>query len=294
MRESYQSGEREPFIESFIPLDKSWLIRLGVLDLLNGYDDISRALATRNEPLGEDVAALIRVSEQWRDSEPLDVGESGTLYRFLRFAAWQRDEDREFIKRGTLLNRPLCDNPAIIHWPLERLLTLDGGTSQWASAAVLCGNQDPVPHNCPFKLQVTYDALTHWHMRRQREQAVEMPLDLTIARQAMAYIRWRSTGEMDFVPLQAEDYCFARAFDVITADEGAARWPELAGHESNRLLSMEMALVEPLVASADHRVIQAVAMRRVLDVAFTQPDAVSKSWPRFWDFMSYVELQSAS
>jgi 5-enolpyruvylshikimate-3-phosphate synthase len=46
-----------------------------------------------------------------------------------------------------------------------------------------------------------------------------------------------------------------------------------------------------LIDSRDHRVVQAVVMRRVLagqSFRVTEPSVVSKSWPRFFEFVSAV------
>ncbi len=46
-----------------------------------------------------------RASLQWISNEPIEVGESGTLYRFLKFASWKWSQKREFILNGTLKER---------------------------------------------------------------------------------------------------------------------------------------------------------------------------------------------
>jgi len=72
----------------FIPLDKSWVIRMGVLDLIHGYKDINNFLANQGN-LSGDLLALKRVLKIWNSDKSVDVGESGTLYRFLKFISWK-------------------------------------------------------------------------------------------------------------------------------------------------------------------------------------------------------------
>jgi hypothetical protein len=124
----------------YIPLDKSWTIRMGILDILNGHKDILRFLDGQKD-LGDDLVALRNVAEKWDTNEPLDVGESATLYRMIRYALWKQGKDREIVKRGTLKNRPIYDDSKITKYTLRNLLELDNGTSQWASAAVLAGGK---------------------------------------------------------------------------------------------------------------------------------------------------------
>ena len=71
-----------------IPLDKYWMIRLGVLDILNGQDEIERVLDGR-ENLGGDLKALLGVAKTWKKNKEINVGESGTLFRYLQFAIWK-------------------------------------------------------------------------------------------------------------------------------------------------------------------------------------------------------------
>ena len=181
----------------------------------------------------------------------------------------------------------------IINLPQERLLTLDGGTSQWASAAVLLGDRKRLP-NPPFKLKLTYEAVEHWNKRRKFSNLWYIRYDQTILEQAEFFLSLKS-GRKDkvFLPQQAEDYCFARAFDIMTGEEGARKWPQLRNHESDRLEEMERCLYQAQsgksVNSHDHRVIQAIAMRSEYlerDLKIKYPNSVNKSWPQFWKFLS--------
>ena len=275
---------RQDLIEKgYIPLDKSWMIRMGVLDLVNGYRDSVNYLEQHQEELNGDLNSLYQALLQWDSEDSVNVGESGTLYRFLKFASWKLGLDKRFVLQGTLETRGICDNPEIVAWPLEQLLTLDNETSQWASASVLMGNQERV-QDPPYKLRVTYEAVEHWKTARQREEVWAARFDETINAQASAYLQWLKERKMDFVPKQAEDYCFARAFDIMTAEEGEMRWPSLRGHESDRIIKMETALQEEVVTSKDHRVVQAIAMLRKSNDGIVNPDCVNKSWPQFWRF----------
>lgn len=268
----------------YVPFDKSWIIRMGFLDLVNGYDDCIYFLKQHYEELSDDLKSLYDASVQWKSGEIIDVGESGTLYRFLRFASWKLKQPREFILRGTLKERDICNDPEIVNLPLEKLLTLDNGTSQWASASVLLGNSERVS-NPPFKLQLTYDAVSHWTEARKNDKCWKPRYDKTILAQASAYLELLKNGKMNFKPEQAEDYCFARAFGIMTAEEGELRWLSLKGHESDRISEMEKALQEKEVSSKDHRVVQAIAMLRKTRDNIEYPDCVNKSWPQFWKFL---------
>lgn len=268
--------------EPMLPLSKSWLMRIGLLDLLSGrYMTID---FLEDQPvLSTDLQALLRASKQWLSGQTIDVGESGTLYRFLKFAAWNSGQDRQFIKHGTLLNRPITDDPSIVNLPLSELLKLDNGTSQWASAAVLLGNKEVPPSPMPFMLDLTYQALEHWQKSKEQNKHWVAKKDQTIRDQANAYFHWAKTNKIIFTPRQAEDYCFARAFGLISPEEGEARWPSLRQHESDRIAEMDVALNQTTVTSADHRVVQAIAMLKGNKVKFKHPEAVAKSWPLFWE-----------
>lgn len=268
---------------NLIPLDKSWTIRMGVLDILHGRNQIIKFLESQNK-LSDDLQALLRAAKQWH-TKKVDVGESGTLYRFLQFAAWELNKPVEFVKKGTLSTRQICHDPSIVNLPVHKLLELDNGTSQWASAKVLMGSTEQA-ETVPYKLKITYEAREHWHQRVKEGKDWEARQDKTIEAQARAFL-----GE-DFVPGHSEDYCFARAFGLITCEEGERRWPSLRGHETDRIQEMERCLKEyaggQKIQTNDHRVVQAIAMKAATEgkkAEFSNPECVSKSWPEFWDFL---------
>ncbi len=276
----------------YIPLDKSWIIRMGVLDLLNGYNDCLNFLK-KQKFLSDDLKALYKSIIAWNNNEIIPVGESGTLYRFLRLASWKLDLEKQFILSGTLKQRKIYDDPTIIFLSLKELLKLDGRTSQWASASVLLGNPELV-NDPPFKLKLTYEAVDHWKTMRENGLCWEPRYDKTILIQAEIFIKLLKGETVNFTPKQAEDYCFARAFNFITKNEGEKRWPQLHNHESDRLIEMEkvmQSVEEGEIDSKDHRVVQAIAMLAKLkgkSIKFKYLKAVSKSWPQFWDFLKQL------
>lgn len=279
-------------LADYIPLSKSWMNRMGFLDLFKGYDDTLRFLECRYDELGGDLQALYRASVQWKTGGPVDVGESGTLLRFLRFASWKLGQERMFILRETLAERPITKDQSIVDWPLEKLLTLDNGTTQWASSSILTeyvisGMFQRKPIQEP-EIQMTYDAIEHWDNARKQGTRWEPRYDETLLAQASAYLQWLREGKMEFTPQKAEDYCFARAFEIMTPEEGASRWQKLRGHESNRIPEMEQELQKVKITSKDHRVVQAIAMLKGKNVTFVHPDSVNKSWPQFFKFLDYA------
>lgn len=297
--------------KGYIPLDKSWIIRMGILDLFNNYDDIDEFLGQQKE-LCDDLKALQKALINWKSGNSIYVGESGTLYRFLKFASWKSNLNKKFILSGSLLKRKICDDPKIRNYPLEKLLKLDNGTSQWASAAVLLGNKEKILHpvksprsgelakgklfnrvNPPYKLKITYEAISHWEKQRAKRLSWQPRYDETILRQAETFLKLLKGEKISFIPQQAEDYCFSRALGFMTKEEGESRWPSLLGHESNRIEEMEKMInnsdqkIE--IDSTDHRVIQAIAMRQKIKnkpIKFLYPLSVNKSWTQFWKFLN--------
>lgn len=277
--------------KGYIPLDKSWIIRMGILDILNEKNDIIKFLKQQKE-LSDDLQALYRALLAWKSDESIDVGESGTLYRFLKFISWKLDLNKEFILHGTLKNRKITDNPEIVNFSLKELLKLDNKTSQWASASVLLGNKEIID-NPPYKLKLTYEAVSHWNKQRAENKYWIPRYDETILRQAMTFLELLKGKKADFVPNQPEDYCFARAFGFITKEQGESRWLSLLGHESNRINEIKKTLSEANknieIISKDHRIIQAIAMYQKVnskDVKIAYPYSVNKSWPQFWRFLN--------
>jgi hypothetical protein len=227
------------------------------------------------------------------------VGESGTIYRIFQFAAWQEQQrsptakPRKFIKSGSLIKRSITDNPDIINWDIEELLKLDGETTQWATAALLLRDEPLSSFTASDepKFRLTAEAINHWYSARARCESWIPRRDHTINQQAASYCDALQTAEIKFTPRQAEDYCFARAYGLITPEEAEALWPKLRQHESDRIESMELAIWQAehgmQIDVNDHRVVQAIAMRYGLGRSrFKYPDCVAKSWPLFWEFIT--------
>jgi len=275
----------------YIPLDKSWIIRMGILDIVNGYDDIQKFLATQ-ENLGDDLLALKKAAENWKLDRAIEVGESGTLYRLLKYVSWKQNLHKGFVLQGTLVNRKINDDGKIINLSQTELLRLDNGTSQWASAAVLLGDPERLL-NPPFKLGLTYAAVAHWKFQKAKNLSWAPRYDETILKQAQTYLKLLKGEKVEFTPEQAEDFCFAYIFGYMTAEEGEKRWPALRGHESDRITEIQETLKAAKdgreVTSKDHRVVQAIAMwgkinNKKIDIVY--PKSVNKSWPQFWAFLN--------
>ena len=160
---------------------------------------------------------------------------------------------------------------------------------------MLCGNLEARIKNPPFKLALTYEAVWYWRECYAASKVWKPRPDDTIQEQARAFMDHLDGKSMTFVPQQAEDYCFARAFNLITGEEGLSRWPSLVEHESSRIIEMENTINDMRcgrpIKSKDHRVVQAIAMKAAIKretLSYENPDCVAKSWPLFWEFMKKV------
>ena len=147
----------------------------------------------------------------------------------------------------------------------------------------------------PYKLKLTYEAVDHWNEKRKDNMVWELRYDETIMKQAIAFLNYFKIGKMDFIPIHSEDYCFARAFNLINKEVGIKNWPSLIGHESNRPECMEKYLnyleKNKKIDSKDHRVIQSLVMLALSenkDIKLKYPESVNKSWPEFWNFIDYA------
>jgi len=283
--------------KKYIPLDKYWTLRMGVLDILNGYKDINNFLSQQTSLAG-DILALKNVAEVWETDKPVDVSECGTLYRMLQFASWKKGLNKIFITHATLTDRitrgAISQDPNIVNLSLQELLKLDKGTSQWATAAILCGNTEKL-ENPEYHIALTYEAREHWHNQRRKREVWEPRYDETIDRQAETFLKLLNGEKPEYIPVQPDEYLFARTFSYMSRAEGEKRWPRLAGHESSRFEEMDKVIAQvemgETIASKDHRVIQAITMWGIVNkkqVKIAHKDAVNKSWPQFWDFLAQL------
>lgn len=265
-----------------IPWDKSYMIRMSFLDVINNNKAHALTWLDKNSAaLSDDLLALRRTLRQYQAGEDLDVGESGTLLRFWRYFLWKQKDNRKIITRGTLVNRSIYNRPNVLKMSVDEMLQLDNGTSQWASIALLCGDiklpARPLPHHLAMSAEALKTWTPNWKSRK----------DQTILHQAEAYVQFKKTGILNFKPEQAEDFCFSVAGKIITIKEGKKRWSSLKGHESNRPRAMRLALLpgRRTIQSRDHRVVQALAMFHGEQLKFAHPECVNKTWPDFWKFM---------
>lgn len=302
-------------IKQYTPKDKSWLIRMGIMDITSSFakDVVSYLDSQDQSTLGGDLKTLRNVADRWgwRYSEPVNVGESGTIYRFVKFYSWMNHLPFEPIVSGTLVKRSLeemTNDQNIINYSPEKLLTLDGKTTQWATMQYLLAlpserrkvtpmfNQGKnMSRSADFKLRVTYDAVEHWTKKLSEKKKWESRIDPTFLNQQIAFVNGLLTGRPKFIGEQAEDYCFERAFDLISEEEGRLVYPSVEKHETNRFTEMERALQKlsrtGIIDSKDHRVVQALVMRQIVlgkPYEIVDKSVVNKTWPKFWDFIDFV------
>ena len=302
--------------KGLIPLDKSWINRMALLDSINESDYAIRFLGEHYDELGDDLKAAHKAYVELKQGrKEIHVGKSGTLYRFLKFLSFKENLNLELIPEGNLIERSkgFCDDPDMVNWPLEKLLNTEDKTTQWASASILCGSTEKI-ENQNLKIRASYSAVDHWYKRRDQGKQWKEQHDLIIHSQALAYLNILDGKTFNYIPQDAEDYCFSRAFGFITKEKGEAKYPNLKGHESDRIVEMEKQLSNLssriLVDSDDHRVDQGIAMFYVtqnkdriikamnqgmtketvverVQSKFSDPYCVSKSWPQFWKLIEY-------
>lgn len=260
-----------PEIQSRLPWDKSLVIRFAFLDLIHHVPERSiKWLENHYDELGDDLRALLRTLKQYLAGEDLDVGESDTLRVFWIGYLRHIGEDREIITSGTLIDRD----------PADEL------SSKWASIAILLGERRPAtdPH-----IALTYRAREEWEQSYERGEMWPARKDENITEMMESWING--------TPLRlnnSEKGCHAVAHGLMTPSEMLAKWPKSVNHESNRPKTMRTALQRAKlrkvfwwikIKSDDHRVVMAMAMRNVPRERFSNPDCVSKSFPRFWDLL---------
>ena len=302
----------ESFIAEYTPPDTGWAIRMGYMDVTQGLSpqNVINYFNTRektNNDLSDDEKAARTAFSVWNSDGPIDVGESGTLFRLVQFYFWKMGINRKIITHGTLTKRveEMDATSDIIHLPLAERGKFEGGTSQWISASILMNNREILPE-VSFYVQKSYDARDY----RINQEKLGLPIDYnrpdpTIKTQIEEYIKVLKFRFDYAQPDRLGDcdlYCFLRAFDRITADIGRSIWPQVQKHESNRIEKMESSLLQlhrgEIITSNDHRVVEAIAMliqslNPKISIAelrskFLNPDCVAKKWPRFWEFMEKI------
>lgn len=265
-----------------LPLSKSWTIRMIFLDMFYGsktkYQIIGYFQKSDKNVLADDILAALRCAEVYISNKNVySVGNSATVNRFLIYFLNGR---KYKIRKGRQLKqRKIIALKNISKLPLSKLLLL--GTSQFASATLLKGMK-PIK-NLPLKCKLSIQARKTYFKNKGKWIPKN---DEVIIRQISHFLR---NGK--FKPLISEDYCYARAFNFITKEEGKRRWPEMKNHECNRLKIMEEVCKDfnkKINVFNDHRVAMAAVLRQKflgLPIRISNKKCVSKSWPQFWQWL---------
>ena len=279
--------ELNPASEATLPLEKSMYANLALRDLINGNPRTAQFLRSQSL-LPIDLLTVMETSELILAGErDIPVREGGAWARKLALASATFDWGLRLQKSGSLEGRPDEFTEDMVTWSLSELGTLNKGSSQLQSAAIMCGNSEPIPPDASYHLKLAYEA-RDLHEQWPQDKPWEVMRDRTHRRQSIAHLGWLVTGRMVFTPIQPEDYPFGRVFDIMTAEEARALgWGSLAGHESPRFESVDesidQALAGEIVTVNDHRPIQALRRRYGFALRFAHTEAISKSWllPQF-------------
>ncbi len=288
--------EHEKLITPFIDDDKSYDIRMAVLETF--YGDPGYALEQLDSIAhpSDDIRVLEQIILDLPTDKPLDVGESGTLARIFSFSNWKQSWGKQIIKHGTLISRDIATEEEVLACSNQtELLHLRDRTSQWATAAVLIGDPERIS-NPPYKLGLTYDVWDEWHEKQQTGERWVRRLDETLFNQALHIVRLIHGEDAEFEVKQAEDVPHGYVFGEISIEEADQRFPSLRGHESNRIAELPLMLNKAVegqpVDSRDHRVVQALAFFGLfsgIEIEFVHPACVSKSWPQYWNLYEVLE-----
>ncbi len=274
------------FTNNYLPLSKSWAIRMILLDMLYGKDTkykiINYFSEQEKKDLADDIKAALSCAKTFISGGKVykvyNIKNSGTVCRFIIY--FLDGKKYKIVKGDQLLKRKIVAPKNISKLSLLELLKL--GTTQFVSAALLKGIK-PI-NKLPAKCKLSVKARKVYFKNKGKWVS---KIDEVIIRQINHFLKGGK-----FKPLIAEDYCYARAFNFITQKEGKRRWPELKNHESNRLKVMEKVCQNfnrRIDVSDDHRIVMAVALRQKflgLPMRVNNKKCVSKSWPQFWQWLN--------
>jgi hypothetical protein len=271
-------------MEVLLPPEKSWYANLGYQALIAGSSLVVDSLRSYGVLLSRDTIDMCVSSEQiLRGETEIQVGEGGAWARRLTYGNAKYGWGLTIVKGGTLVDRPDDFTPDMVDAPISELRKLNKGSSQLASAAVLSGNDEPLPNDAPYHLRMAYEARDFWD-QCPKDQLLPLRRDATLRRHTLAWLGWRMTNEFILELIQPEDYAIARVFGTTTPEEAEKLgWGSLEGHESSRFLSVDDSI--DLVAQglpvpyADHRILQALRFRHGWTPRFKHVKAIGKSWP---------------
>ena len=217
-----------------IPLDlqanhKSRGIRGAFLDYQVGSHEVVNRLASDPNQC-DDLLATVDAIEDLEARRNMRVRNAGTLCRIAVMGIWLRGLGLEVIKGDELAARPMTDDPRIANLSQAELLAsplvaADKGTTQWASAKAIWGDDDRLP-TPPPKVLETYQTIDEWRVARAAGEIWLPGKDRNLTKQAVLYIRML-TGEV--VELEEADkkdseFFVFRTMLGLSSVEEAARY----------------------------------------------------------------------
>jgi hypothetical protein len=259
-------------LDDYIPLSKSVGHRLMILEMLDDGYEYMDFLSEQNRLnlLPDDLKVDLHILRDWKNRKIISVGESRTSLIFSKTFFNFKKLDRQFKKSGTLINRKL-----------------DGNSSQWKSARMLCG-ESIKPDS--YHTKMTAKIIKAWNKSKDKTKLFNTKDD-TIRNQCLMVEAKLKHKEFDFPVMNPEDAIIGFLFGYIGLADIMIRFPTLLNHESNRPKEIMKTMIEVMsgesITSKDHRIVTAFVMYGLvydIGIKVKNPKCVTKAFVLFWRY----------
>lgn len=266
-----------------LPLDKSWIKCITVLEMQEGYGSDG---AVRNflnsypdNEMSDDVKACRDVLNALHNKSNVFPVRN---FRSLAVAlTCLKSIDRNNILLGS---------------QLRRRKLIDENSSQLKSAKMLTGKKEqvladyPNIHDMPYHVYMAYEAETFRY-----DKTTIYREDRTLTKQFAYFINKLQDKDTKLEVNSAEDVPLAYMFGEIELSEIKSTYPQMVNHESNRIDELNAVTRTPgasqIMYTDDHRIVMACEMFGIVNDSqykFMHPECVNKSFPNFFKYIKEI------
>ena len=276
-----------------LPLDKSWIKCLTLLEIRGGFDGKIRRFLNNfpEDEMSDDVKACRDLLNAWNNKNYyLPVRNFRSLAVGLEAIMRTKKEIKyEMLMGSQLKKRKLHDE----------------NSSQGISAMILCGKLENVIKEFrivnPYKLnhhnRVAFEALVSYETEKDfKTYDISKSIykeDKTLMKQFDFFINKLQGNDIELKIDSAEDVPLAVAFGLMDLKTAEEKYPQLRNHETDRIEEMKNNFDSGVCISIDHRIVMARSMIDVIngklpDRLIAYPKSTNKSFPKFWNYIKEV------
>lgn len=254
-----------------IPYDKYWLFGLGILDMLNNYDDIYSFLELNTNNLTNDLYDFKLTFLDWyADKSIIYIGKSYALYNILLFIMTKLNVNKQLYFDNTIVEYNNTLN--YINYTQKELVDIN---IYWCIALILLG--DPIRlSNPPVKIDIIYNAYQYWKEKRNKDEYLIDRKNIYIKNLFNYYLDLQNNSiEIDI------EIVLPKMLKMINYN--------IEYMDSTRIKLLIEQYNNGIIELKDSKLIECIVLISILckkKLVIKYPELVKKNWNQFWIYFT--------